>query len=177
MTTLGSILQTSSAGLAAAQTGISTVSNNVANLNTAGYVREVVNQGSVNDEGLGAGVSVSGVVRTANQYLQNTSLQASGVAGAANAVSTALTRPGPVRRPDLDHELFQSAQPVFADFSAAASNPSSSLAAGQAVNDVSQFLNQSQSISASLSNLTTQTDGALSTTWIRSTNCSARSAS
>jgi len=51
---------------------------------------------------------------------------------------------------------------VFADFSAAASNPSSSLAAGQAVNDVSQFLNQSQSISASLSNLTTQTDGALS---------------
>ena len=87
MTTLSSILQISSAGLASAQTGINTVSNNVANLNTAGYVREVVNQGTITNQGLGAGVSVTGVVRAANQYLQNASLSASGAAGQASAIS------------------------------------------------------------------------------------------
>ena len=157
MSTLGSILQTSSAGLSAAQTGINTVSNNVANLNTAGYVREVVDQGSISDSGLGAGVSVTAVVRAANQYLQNTSLAASGAAGAAGAVSSALSQAqGLFGDPTSTNSYFNQLNTVFADFSAAANNPTSSLTSGQAVNDINQFLSQSQSISASLGGLSGQ---------------------
>jgi flagellar hook-associated protein 1 len=162
MTTLGSILQTSSAGLAAAQTGINTVSNNVANLNTPGYVREVVDQGSIANLGLGSGVSVTGVVRAANQFLQNTSLAASGTAGLTNAVSNTLSQAQALfGDPTSTTSYFNQLNTVFADFSAAANSPTSTLAGAQAINDVSQFLNQSQSISASLSGLSGQADSGI----------------
>jgi flagellar hook-associated protein 1 FlgK len=162
MSSLSSILQTSSAGLAAAQTGINTVSNNVANLNTAGYVREVVDQGSIADLGLGAGVSVSGVVRAANQYLQNTSLSASGTAGLSSAISNMLSQAQSLfGDPTSTTSYFNQLNTVFADFSSAANSPTSTLTSGQAINDVSQFLNQSQSISSSLSGLSTQADSGI----------------
>ena len=47
MSSIGAILNNATSGLLAAQTGITTVSNNVANANTPGYVREQVNQSSV----------------------------------------------------------------------------------------------------------------------------------
>lgn len=163
MTALSSILQTASAGLAAAQTGINTVSNNVANLNTAGYVREIVNQGTVNNLGLGAGVSVSSVTRAANQYLQNTSLQASGTAGLASAVSGILGQAQSLfGDPTSTTSYFNQLNSVFADFSAAANNPTSTLTGAQAINDVNQFLDQSQSIDGSLKSLSGQADSGIS---------------
>jgi flagellar hook-associated protein 1 FlgK len=162
MTTLGSILQTSSAGLAAAQTGINTVSNNVANLNTTGYVREVVNQGSVDNVGLAAGVSVTSVTRSVNRYLQNTSLQASGEAAQASAVSSTLTQAQSVfGDPTSTTSYFNQLNTVFSDFSAAAANPTSSLSSAQAISDVSQFLDNSQSISSSLSGLSGSADSGI----------------
>jgi flagellar hook-associated protein 1 FlgK len=162
MTALSSILQTSSAGLAAAQTGINTVSNNVANLNTAGYVREVVNQGSIANLGLGNGVSVSSVTRAANQFLQNTSLQASGTAGLAGAVSGLLSQAQSLfGDPTSTSSYFNQLNSVFADFSAAANNPTSSLTSAQAINDVNQFLDQSQSIDSSLKSLSGQADSGI----------------
>ena len=74
MTTLNTIASTAASGLYVAQTGLSTVSNNIANLNTPGYVREVVDQVTSAQQGLGSGVSVLGVQRAVNQYLQNASL-------------------------------------------------------------------------------------------------------
>ena len=44
---LSSILNIANSGLQVAQTGLNTVSNNIANANTAGYVREIVNQSAV----------------------------------------------------------------------------------------------------------------------------------
>ena len=162
MTTLNSILQTASSGLSVAQLGINTVSNNVANLNTAGYVREVINQGSVSNQGLDAGVSSSGVVRVANQYLQNTSLTASGAAGQASAISSLLTQAQSLfGDPTSTTSYFNQLNSVFTDMSAAANDPTSSLASTQAVNDVRQFLDQSQTISSSLSQLSSSTDSAI----------------
>jgi flagellar hook-associated protein 1 FlgK len=159
MSTLTSILQTSSQGLAAAQTGINTVSNNVANLNTAGYVREIVNQGAISDQGLGAGVVVSGVTRAANQYLQNASLSASGTAGLSSAISSTLSQAQALfGDPTSTTSYFNQLNTVFADFSAAANTPTSSLSSQQAISDVSQFLSKSQSIDGSLSALSTQAD-------------------
>lgn len=163
MSTLGSILQTASSGLSVAQLGINTVSNNVANLNTAGYVREVVDQNTITTQAVGDGVSASSVVRTANQYLQNTSLGASGAAGLASAVSNTLSQAQALfGDPTSTTSYFNQLNTVFADLSAAANDPTSSLASSQAISDVSQFLNQSQSISSSLSGLSSQADSGIS---------------
>jgi len=161
MSTLGSILQTASSGLSVAQLGINTVSNNVANLNTAGYVREVVDQNTVSTQGVDTGVSSSSVVRVANQYLQNTSLSATGTAGLASAVSGILSQAQALfGDPTSTTSYFNQLNTVFSDLSAVASNPTSTLSSSQAISDVTQFLNQSKSISASMTGLSAQADSA-----------------
>ena len=163
MSTLGSILQTASSGLSVAQLGIGTVSNNVANLNTAGYVREVVDQNTVTVQAVGGGVSASSITRVANQYLQNASLGASGAAGLASAVSSTLSQAQALfGDPTSTTSYFNQLNTVYADLSAAANNPTSSLAGSQAISDVSQFLSQSQSISGSLTGLSNQADSGIS---------------
>ena len=162
MSSLTSILQTSTAGMSAAQLGINTVSTNVANLNSPGYVREVVGQNSAATLGLGSGVETTAVVRAANQYLQNASLSASGAAGQSTAVSNMLNQAQALfGDPTSNTSYFNQLNSVFADFSAAASDPTSSLSNTQAVNDINQFLSQSQSISSSLSALSGQADTSL----------------
>ena len=53
---LNTILSIASSGMSAAQTGINTVSDNIANLNTPGYVRKVVDINSQELQGVGSGV-------------------------------------------------------------------------------------------------------------------------
>ena len=70
-------LQTATSGLQAAQAGLSAVSDNIANVNTPGYVRKQIIQEQQVVAGRGAGVDVTGVQRITNQYLQSASLAAS----------------------------------------------------------------------------------------------------
>ena len=90
MSSLSGILNIASTALQASQTGISVVSNNVSNVNTPGYVREVANQQSLVDGGAGAGVAVTSVTRAADSYLQQASLTAAGDAGNYGAISNYL---------------------------------------------------------------------------------------
>ena len=76
MATLGGILSIASTALRTAQAGLNVVSDNVSNVNTAGYVRKVMNQESLSYAGTGAGVGVASVTRVADQYLQQASLTA-----------------------------------------------------------------------------------------------------
>ena len=69
-------LQTATSGLQAAQAGLAAVSDNIANVNTPGYVRKQIIQQQMVVDGRGAGVDVSGVQRITNQYLQSASLTA-----------------------------------------------------------------------------------------------------
>ena len=70
-------LKTATSGLMAAQTGLRAVSDNIANVNTAGYVRKTVEQRPVVVNGTGMGVEVTGITRVTDQYLQLASLTAS----------------------------------------------------------------------------------------------------
>src|SRR2546423_1318100 len=53
---LNTILSTATSGLLTAQTGLRTVSDNIANANTPGYVRKIVDQVSLASSGMGVGV-------------------------------------------------------------------------------------------------------------------------
>ena len=157
--TLSTITSTAVTGMFAAQTGLNTVSDNIANLNTAGYVRKVVDQNSAVQLGVGVGVSADGVTRAANQYLQNASLAATAGAGQAGAVSNMLTEAQSYfGDPTATTSYFNQINQIFSDFTAVANDPASGLNSSQAVSDATTFLNTSQSISGSLSALSSQAD-------------------
>lgn len=66
-------LYTAQSGLSTSRYAIDTVSNNIANENTEGYKKRVVETSEINldDNSIGNGVSFDGVTRTTNQYLYN----------------------------------------------------------------------------------------------------------
>src|SRR6185312_2107987 len=143
----------------AAQTGLNTVSTNVANINTAGYVQKVVGLNTQDIQGVGVGVQPTSVQLAANQFLQNASLSASASAGKANVVSSMISQAQSYfGDPGSATGYFNLLNQVTADLNAAANDPASSLSGIQVVNDVNQFLNQSKSISTSLDGLSAQAD-------------------
>jgi flagellar hook-associated protein 1 FlgK len=163
MTTLNSIMNIAQSGMASAQTGLSVASNNISNLNTTGYVREVIDQSPVPINGAGGGVSISGITRAANQYLQNASLSASSTAGSTAAVSDLLGQAQALfGDPSSSTGYLNQLDTALSDFSAVANDPASGINNIQAVNDVSQFLDQSKSVASSLGDLTTQADSRVS---------------
>jgi flagellar hook-associated protein 1 len=68
---LSSALATAMSGLRANQAALSIISSNVANANTPGYVAQNANQIEVASGGVGSGVSVTGVNRQLDLFVQN----------------------------------------------------------------------------------------------------------
>ncbi len=67
---LGSALATAMSGLHANQASLSVVSSNIANAQTPGYITRNVNQVETITGDSGASVSVTGVNRQLNQFIQ-----------------------------------------------------------------------------------------------------------
>ena len=89
---LGSALATAMAGLRANQAALSITSSNIANAQTPGYVSESTNQVEVLTGDTGASVSVTGVNRQLNQYIQ-TQLRTETSGGAyADQMASVLTQ-------------------------------------------------------------------------------------
>ena len=88
-------LKTASSGLLAAQASLRAVSDNIANVNTPGYVRKAVDQHPLVVDGVGMGVRIDGIKRVTDQYLQTASLTAASELGSGRAVPR--QRPEPVR--------------------------------------------------------------------------------
>ena len=84
---LNAIMNTATSGMMAAQTGLRVTSDNIANVNTPGYVRKHVIQSPLVVAGQGMGVSIEGVERVTDQYLQLASLTASSDASRWSTVS------------------------------------------------------------------------------------------
>ena len=155
---LSSILNIATSGLEVAQTGLNTVSNNISNVNTAGYVREVVNQQSVAVGGQGIGVSVADIARTTNAYLEAANQKATADGSSASVSSSYLDQASSLfGDPTSASSFFGQLDSVFSAFSTLSSSPSATAQAA-AVGQVSQFLSASQSIGASLGQLSGQAD-------------------
>src|SRR3954471_117932 len=82
---LNGIMGSAVSGLQAAQTGLRSVSDNIANVDTPGYIRKLVDQHSTVNGGVGSGVSVTQVRLAADRFLQAASLSASANRGQAGA--------------------------------------------------------------------------------------------
>ncbi len=89
---LNEILSSALSGLGAAQAGIRTVSNNIANVNTPGYARERVTQTTDVINGQVVGVTVGEPTRVADRYLEAAVNGRAGEAGRAEVTSDYLDR-------------------------------------------------------------------------------------
>ena len=156
MSSLNSVLSTAVSGLQTAQVGLRTVSDNVANVNTAGYVRKVVDQQSLAVQGRGIGVGVAQVTTAANQYLDSASRNASSDAGSASATSDLLDQAQTLfGDPNSASSFFSQIDTVFSSFISLAAAPSTTTR-GQAVPQVQSLFTQAGQIAQSISGLQAQ---------------------
>lgn len=160
---LNSVVGAATSGLIAAQTQLKVVSDNIANVNTPGYAREVVNQTPVAGSDLAGGVQVGEITRSVNQFLQQASLSASAQSGSAGAISNMLDKAQALfGDPSTSSGYFSQLEKTFSDLTAAVQNPASSVPRDQVISDVQGFLSQSSSISSQLQQLSNQADSQIS---------------
>ena len=140
---LGITLKTATSGLNAAQTALRVVSDNIANVNTPGYVRKAVNQQPLVVDGMGQGVRIEGIRRITDQYLHTASLTAASDASRWNAVSSYLDNAQSLfGDPAGAGFFFSRLDKVFAAFATAADDPSSTLLRSQGLATVEDFLTE-----------------------------------
>ncbi|WP_010185047.1 flagellar hook-associated protein FlgK [Sphingomonas sp. PAMC 26605] len=84
---LNDILSSALSGLGAAQAGLKTISNKIANVNTPGYVREETSLSTSVTAGTITGVTVGNPQRVASQFLQSTVYARQGGLGGAQVTA------------------------------------------------------------------------------------------
>ena len=160
---LNAALRTATSGLQAAQMGLRAVSDNIANVNTPGYVRKTVLQEPTVVAGQGMGVTVTGTKRVTDQYLELASYTAAGEASRWGAFSQYMdTAQGLFGDPTTDNFFFNRLDTVYSGFAAAANDPSSTLLRSQSVANVQDFLNEAQRINGQLNSLSDTMDSRIS---------------
>jgi len=156
---LASIMSSATSGLMAAQTGLRTVSDNIANVNTTGYVRKVVNQAPLVSAGMGVGVDITGISRAADAFLQRASLNAKANTASAGVQADAYDRAQALfGDPASSSSFFSRLDEVYSAFSAAAGDAASTIQRGAAIDSVTDFLSEAKRISSSLKSLATEAD-------------------
>jgi len=153
-----SALKTNSAAL-----GV--VSNNVANINTPGYARRVVNQQTLTAGGQLMGVDVGSVQRVVDKFLQQETLAAGGAASQYDTQANLFTQlNGLLGAPGDNQSLatgLTNLQAAFATASQAPSSPSSAAAILTALNGLS---NNVGNVSNTITSLQSQVDSQVTST-------------
>lgn len=147
-----SALQTNSAAL-------NTVSNNVANLNTPGYARRVVNEQTLSAGGQLAGVDIADIQRVVDQYLTQENLSASASAASTDAQSTVFQQLNDLLgQPGDGNAIMTKLDDVFSSLGQASLAPTSSASQLGIVNAFQNFASTVSTLSGSVSSLQGQVD-------------------
>ncbi|MFN4177424.1 flagellar hook-associated protein FlgK [Phenylobacterium sp.] len=147
-------LKTAASGLQAAQASLRAISDNIANVNTPGYVRKAVDQTPLVVDGVGMGVRVDGVKRITDEYLQTASFTAASDASRYAVLSQYLDNAQSLfGDPSGDGYFFSRIDDIYAAFATAADDPSSTLLRTQALSNIDDFLAEADRINGQLAEL------------------------
>ncbi len=147
-------LATAMSGLRANQAALSLVSSNVANIETPGYVRKTVNQVQTTTGTGSAGVSVTGVNRELDVYVQKQVLTETSGASYASTLSAALQRlQGIYGDPSSDTTLEAAFNQLTAALQALSTSSDSPAARSTAVNAAQSLAQMLNSTSAGIQSL------------------------
>jgi flagellar hook-associated protein 1 FlgK len=156
---LNTILNVATSGMMAAQTGLRVVSDNIANINTAGYVRKTISQSNLISNGMGVGVNIDAIKRATDKFMAAASLNGASDTGRTSAIATAMDNAQKLfGDPTTTTNFFATLDDVYSAFSSAVDDPSSTLLRSQAVTKVEDFLSESKRITSSLSSQIKDTD-------------------
>ena len=163
MSGITNAMSTALSGLELFQTGISTVSNNLANITTSGYSAETVNaqtQASATGQP-GAGVQPAQITRAASGFAAAQLRTANAAGAAASSQSTALTALSNAltNNGDVQTTLNQ----FFQDISTLASNPASTAQRQTVFSDAQSIISSFQSAAASITGTLSGAQETLST--------------
>ena len=157
---INSILNTANSGLAAAQTQLRVVSDNVSNVNTPGYVRKIADQQSTTSQGVGSGVEVTRIRLATDRFLQAASMNAGSEAGRQNVRYELYDRIQALfGDPGGDTGFFSKVDEVFSAFAASAEDPASSPRRQEALFRVQALFDESSRISGQIQAVREDADG------------------
>jgi flagellar hook-associated protein 1 FlgK len=161
---LSSILNIANSGLATAQTQLRVVSDNVANVNTPGYVRKIADQVALTTEGIGSGVDIKRVRLATDRFLQAASLNSTAEASRQDAkyelydrIQTLFGDPGG------DDGFFSQIDGVFSAFAATAENATSSPLRQEALFKTQALFDESRRIAGQIQTVREDADGRIQT--------------
>ncbi|MGD9981203.1 MAG: flagellar hook-associated protein FlgK [Hyphomonadaceae bacterium] len=159
MVGLTSVLLSGLSGLRAAQTGVSTVSQNIANANTPGYVRTEITLAPRTQLGYGAGVEVTGIRRAADRFLATAGYIAEAARGASAARSDILSRAqANFGDPASDTSMFAMLDDFWSALTELGVDPASTLRRVDAVGALQSTLAEVERIGDSLQELIIEAD-------------------
>ena len=154
---LNDILSIGVSGLSTAQSQVTATSNNITNVNTTGYTREVVSQSETVIAGAGAGVHIDAIQSAYNAFLQKATLAATSQSGQTSVVSNFLNQAQQAfGDPSSSTSFFAGLDNVYSALSSASDTPSSSLSRTGVLNAVNDFLTSADNLSTNLSGLRDQ---------------------
>ncbi len=156
---LNGILSSALSALQTNQTALRTVSNNVANINTVGYDRRVVNQEAQVSVGTLTGVDVADIQRVTDQFLNQEALYAqasSSQYGAQNDIFAQLN--GLLGQPGDGSALTSKLDDVFSALNSATLSPTTSTNQQNVLAAFQSLSSTITNLSSSVSNLQTQVD-------------------
>ncbi len=159
---INSILNIGTSGLNAAQTQMRVIADNIANVDTPGYVRKLADQTAYKANGVGAGVDIARIRRAANAFLEAAGYGAAADLGKAKIGSDLLDRAQALfGDPTAEQNYFKQLDGIYADFNSLAANPTDGLKKSGAVTDITNFLNDSRSIYTALQAIQSDADSQL----------------
>ena len=161
---LSSILNIANSGLATAQTQLRVVSDNVANVNTPGYVRKIADQVALTTEGVGSGVDIARVRLATDRFLQAASLNSGAEANRQDVkyelydrIQTLFGDPGG------DTGFFSQIDGVFSAFASTAENATSSPLRQEALFKAQALFDESARIAGQIQSVREDADGRIQT--------------
>jgi flagellar hook-associated protein 1 FlgK len=157
---LNTIMSTAASGLSTAQTQLRVVSDNVANVNTPGYVRKIVDQQSTTVDGVGVGVDVARVRLASDRFLQAASLAAAGEAARAGVKAELYDRvQGLFGDPTGESGFLAQIDRLFAAFQPLAEDATSSPLRQDALFRAEQLFQDAARVAGDIQRVRTDADG------------------
>lgn len=161
-------LRTAQSGLLANQDALNAVSNNIANVNSPGYSRKVVNMEQRVVGGAGAGVQISSVVRKVDEGLLKSLRQEISALSALDAREPYFERFQELfGKPEDNSSLSHSITTFNSAVDALSVNPSSTLEQSEVVRKGQDVADKLQRMSSTLQELRLQIDNDISTATTR----------
>jgi flagellar hook-associated protein 1 len=156
---LNGITASALSALQTSQAALNVVSNNVSNINTPGYARQVVNETTAISNGQLSGVDIASIQRVADQFLDQEALSAGGASSQYDTMANLFSQlNGLLGAPGDNQSLATQLTNVASAFAVASQSPTSGASQTGVVNALSSLASTISNVSGTITQMQGQVD-------------------